>query len=106
MTHDACLCFVNVSASDDARRIARVLVEERLASAVNIQAGVHAIYRWRGEIEEAAEVVLVAKTRVDLVPRLTNRVITLHRYECPAVVAVPLCGGNPDYMAWIGAETD
>ncbi|MEM7024212.1 MAG: divalent-cation tolerance protein CutA [Pseudomonadota bacterium] len=106
MTHDACLCFVNLGVSDDARGIARVLVEERLASAVNIHPGVRAIYRWRGEIEEAAEVVLVAKTRVDLVPRLTTRVIALHRYECPAVVAVPLCGGNPDYMAWIGAETD
>jgi len=101
----ACLCYVSLSAREDALAIGRVLVEERLAAAVNIQEGVHSIYRWQGAIEQAPEVLLIAKTRTALVPQLTERVVGLHSYQCPAVVAVPICGGNPDYLAWIEAQT-
>jgi periplasmic divalent cation tolerance protein len=102
---DACLCFVSLGPRDDGLAIGRVLVEERLAAAVNVQHGMRSCYRWQGAVEEAAEALLIAKTRAKLVPRLTARVIALHSYECPAVVAVPICGGNPDYLAWIEAET-
>jgi periplasmic divalent cation tolerance protein len=102
---DACLCYVSLGPREDARAIGRALVEERLAAAVNIQDGVYSLYRWQGAIEEATEVLLIAKTRTALVPRLTARVIALHSYQCPAVVAVPICGGNPDYLAWIEQQT-
>jgi periplasmic divalent cation tolerance protein len=101
----ACLCYVTLGAREDARAIARLLVEERLAAAVNIQGDVRSIYRWQGSIEEAREVVLVVKTRAALVQRLTERVLGLHNYQCPAVVAVPIIGGNPDYLAWIDDQT-
>jgi periplasmic divalent cation tolerance protein len=101
---DACLCFVSLGPREDALAIGRALVEERLAAAVNIQ-NVRSIYRWEGVIEEAAEVLLIAKTRTTLVPQLTARVIALHSYQCPAVVAVPICGGNPDYLAWMEEQT-
>jgi periplasmic divalent cation tolerance protein len=102
---DACLCYVSLSPREDALAIGRALVEERLAAAVNIQGRVHSIYRWQGAIEEAHEVLLIAKTRTALVPRLSARVVALHSYRCPAVVAVPVCGGNPDYLAWIAEQT-
>jgi periplasmic divalent cation tolerance protein len=102
---DPCLCYVSLSAREDALAIGRALVEERLAAAVNVQHGVRSVYRWQGAIEEATEVLLIAKTRAELVPRLTARVLALHSYQCPAVVAVPICGGNPDYLAWIEEQT-
>ena len=102
---DACLCFVSLGPREDALAIGRTLVEERLAAAVNVQTGVRSVYRWQGATEEATEVLLIAKTRTALVPRLTARVIALHSYKCPAVVAVPICGGNRDYLAWIEAQT-
>lgn len=102
---DACLCYVSLSPREDALAIGRALVEERLAAAVNIQEGVSSIYRWQGAIEEAAEVLLIAKTQAALVPQLCARVVALHSYECPAVVAVPICGGHPDYLAWIEEQT-
>jgi periplasmic divalent cation tolerance protein len=102
---DACLCYISLGPREDALAIGRALVEERLAAAVNIQDGVRSIYRWQGAIEEAAEVLLIAKTRMALVPKLTARLVSLHSYQCPAVVAVPVCGGSPDYLAWIDEQT-
>ncbi|HEX5079759.1 MAG TPA: divalent-cation tolerance protein CutA [Geminicoccaceae bacterium] len=99
------LCYVSLGPREDALAIARTLVEERLAAAVNIQRGVRSIYRWQGAVEEAAEVLLIAKTRAALVPRLTARVVALHSYACPAVVAVPICGGNAAYLRWIEEQT-
>lgn len=98
---NACLCYVSLGPREDAQAIARTLVEERLAAAVNLHTGVSSFYRWQGRVEEAAEVTLIAKTRAALVPRLTARVIELHSYACPAVVAVPIHGGHADYLAWI-----
>ena len=102
---DVCLCFVTLGPREDALAIARVLVEERLAAAVHVHDGVRSVYRWQGAIEEAREVVLVARTRAALVARLSARVVALHSYQCPAVVAVPVCGGNPDYLAWLEDQT-
>lgn len=97
----ACLCYISLGPREDAQGIARKLIEERLAAAVNLHVGVRSFYRWEGRVEEAAEVTMIAKTRAALIPRLTARVIELHSYACPAVVAVPICGGHSDYLAWI-----
>jgi periplasmic divalent cation tolerance protein len=101
----ACLCYVTLGPREDACEIARLLVEERLAAAVNILDGVQSVYRWQDAIEEAPETMLVVKTRAELVERLTERVVGLHSYQCPAVVAVPVAGGNPGYLKWIEEQT-
>jgi periplasmic divalent cation tolerance protein len=67
--------------------------------------GVASIYHWQGAIEEAREAVLIVKTRAALVGPLTERVRSLHSYDCPAVVALPIVDGSPSYLAWIDAET-
>ena len=64
------------------------------------------VYRWEGRVHEDAEVVMVAKTVADKLGAAVARVKELHGYECPCVVAVPIAGGNPDFLDWIGRETE
>ena len=99
------LVYITMGSLEEARRIGRVLVEERLAAAVNIITGVTSIYRWQGAIHEADEVVVVAKTRQERLGALTARVREMHAYECPGVVAIPVAGGSEPYLRWIAAET-
>ena len=100
-----CLIYMTASNDAEARTIARILVQERLAACVNILAGMRSVYHWEGEIQEESEIVLIAKTRRDRVPALTDRVTEIHSYDCPCVVTIPIDGGNPDFLDWIDAET-
>jgi periplasmic divalent cation tolerance protein len=99
--------FVYVTAGDaaEAERIGRAAVEERLAACANILPGMRSIYRWRGEVHDAAETVLILKTTPERLDALTARVKALHSYEAPCVAAFEVGPGNPDYFAWIAAET-
>ena len=103
MTHVA-VC-VTAPSPAEAEAIGRALVEARLAASVNIVPGVSSFYRWEGALREGDEAMLWAKTRADLVEPLTAKVKALHSYACPCVIALPITGGNPDYLAWIDAET-
>lgn len=98
--------YITAASRDEALKIGRALVGERLAACANALPGAHSIYRWQGRVEEAEECVLVAKTRAGLVDRLIVRVKSLHSYTCPGIVALPILEGNPDYLAWIAAETE
>lgn len=97
--------YITTSTLEEARRIGRQLVEERLAACVNIIPGMTSFYWWQGKIEEGNETVLIAKTRAELVARLTERVKALHSYTVPCVVALPILGGNPGFLQWIVDET-
>ena len=85
-------------------RIARALVEERLAACVNLVPGIRSIYRWEGALEEDAEVLLVVKTRADRAGDLAGRVAELHPYDLPEVVLLPVVGGSLAYLDWVRAE--
>lgn len=93
--------FVTASSADEATQIGRALVDERLAACANVVPAVASTYWWQGKVEEAGEALIILKTRQDLVARLTDRVKTLHTYTVPEVIAVPILGGNPDYLRWI-----
>jgi periplasmic divalent cation tolerance protein len=97
--------FVSAPDEETGRRIARALVEERLAACVNVLPGMHSVYRWRGEVEEAAEVLLIAKTRAERAAALASRVRALHPYELPEVVALPVTDGSRAYLRWVVAES-
>ncbi len=101
----ACFIYVTASNSEEARRIARALVEARLAACANVIDRVTSVYWWQGEVQEDDEAVLIAKTREDLVDDLTAKVKELHSYDCPCVVALPVTGGNAEFLDWIAAET-
>jgi periplasmic divalent cation tolerance protein len=102
---DARLCWVMCASPDEARRIGRAVVEERLAACANVLADASSLFWWEGQLQEARETALVLKTRADLVPALTERVVALHSYDCPCVIALPVREGHPAYLAWIAAET-
>jgi len=97
--------YMTAGSVDEARAIAADLVERRLAACVNLVPGIRSIYRWQGEVADDAEVAMFAKTRADLVDDLIARVKTLHSYDCPCIVALPIAAGNADFLDWIAAET-
>jgi len=90
-----------LGAPRDAERIARALVDERLAACVNIVPGVVSIYRWKGNVEQEPELMLVIKTLAERVEALKARLVQLHPYELPEVVVIPIGGGHAPYLAWI-----
>ena len=95
--------FVYITASDkaEALKIGRTLVEERLAACVNVIDNMTSVYWWEGTLEESAEVVLIAKTKQELVESVIRRVKELHTYSCPCIVSWPISAGNPEYLRWI-----
>lgn len=88
-----------------ARTLAAALVEQRLAACVNILAPCASVYRWRGELETAAEVPLLIKTTRSRYAGLEAAIRARHPYELPEIVAVPVVLGLPGYLDWIAAET-
>ncbi len=88
-----------------AKRLARALLEERLVACVNIFPAGMSLYWWEGEIQEEPEVVMIAKSRAALLPRVIARVRELHPYDTPCVVALQVDGGDPRYLAWVEAAT-
>ncbi len=90
--------------ADEAARIGRIAVEERLAACVNILAPCRSIYRWRGGIEEAEEVPALFKTRADRAEALIARIAELHGYDVPAAVVWPVADALDEYARWVAAE--
>ena len=88
---------------DEAKPLARQLVEERLIACANILPGVTSVYRWEGAVCEDEEALLVMKTSTERIPELTERIRALHSYEVPEVIALPLETeeGNPTYLRWL-----
>lgn len=86
---------------------ARTLVEERLAACVNILGPVASVYRWQGAIEEATEIAALVKTAADRVEAATARIVALHPYDTPAVLALPVdaTGTHGPFAGWITAQT-
>jgi periplasmic divalent cation tolerance protein len=97
--------LVTVPDAETGARIARALVEERLAACVNVIPGVRSIYAWEGKINDDGECLCVVKTRRALYEALRARVAALHPYEVPEVIAVALAAGNDAYLSWLAAST-
>jgi periplasmic divalent cation tolerance protein len=87
--------------AEDAERIARALVESRLAACVNVVPGVVSVYRWKGEVCRDEERLLVIKTRADRLEALRGALVGLHPYEVPELLALPVAAGHAPYLAWL-----
>jgi periplasmic divalent cation tolerance protein len=98
---DRVVAFSTVGRAEDAERIARALVERRLAACVNVLPGVVSVYRWKGEVCRDGEVMLLIKTRAERLPALREALLALHPYELPELLALPIEYGHPPYLAWM-----
>jgi periplasmic divalent cation tolerance protein len=101
----AVLVLSAVGTREEAERIARALVEERLAACVNVVPGVVSVYRWKGAVQRDDELLLVIKTRAEKVEELRARLLAEHSYELPEVVVLSIVGGHAPYLDWIAEGT-
>jgi periplasmic divalent cation tolerance protein len=97
--------LITTGGLEEARGIADMLVEKRQAACVNIVPTVSSVYRWEGAIEHDEESLMIVKTRAELLPEVVDSVRTAHSYEVPEIIALPIGGGNADYLDWLGTET-
>ena len=102
---DALVVLVTAPDPEKAAKIARVLVEERLAACGNVLSGLRSIYRWEGKVQDEREALLLLKTTRARFEALRARVLALHPYQVPEVIALPVEAGSAPYLAWIAAET-
>jgi periplasmic divalent cation tolerance protein len=102
---EAVVVLVTTPTAERAAEIARALVEERLAACGNVVPGLRSIYRWEGNVQDDAEALLLLKTTRDRFDALRERVLALHPYQVPEVIALRVEAGSAPYLAWIAAET-
>ncbi|MCJ7715810.1 MAG: divalent-cation tolerance protein CutA [Anaerolineales bacterium] len=101
-----CLVLVTAPDSDTAVLIANTLLEKKLAACVNIYPGLRSIYRWEGKIQDESEVLMMIKTRVELIDTsLIPLIQELHPYQVPEIISLPISGGSEPYLSWIFSET-
>jgi periplasmic divalent cation tolerance protein len=99
--HEYQLVLTTCPDTEVAERLAQALVQERLAACVNILPIAKSVYWWKGQVESAAEQLLIIKSMTDAYGSIQKRIRELHPYELPEVIAVPIADGLPDYLAWI-----
>jgi periplasmic divalent cation tolerance protein len=98
---DKRIVLTTAASEDEAQKIARALVERRLAACVNIVPQVTSIYRWHGDVEEAREWLLLVKTTAEAFGQVRNAIAELHSYEVPECVCLTIEDGSPSYLEWI-----
>jgi periplasmic divalent cation tolerance protein len=104
---DKCVVLVTCANSAEAKRIARFVVEERLAACVNVLPGaVRSIYRWKRKVESAREKLLIIKTSRKRLAKLQAAVMRLHSYDVPEFIVLPIVAGSRAYLAWLGECLD
>ena len=100
-----CLVYMTSGSIEEAKNIGQKLVEQDLVACVNLLENMISIYKWEEKLEEGHEVVMIAKTRKKLMPKLIETVKSLHSYDCVCILEFPIQGGNPEFLSWIETET-
>ena len=90
---------------EEAKKIARVLVEEKLVACVNIIPKIDSIYRWKNKIEEDSECIIIAKTIDGNLNQVVQKINKLHSYDLPDIIAIPIVGGLEKHLEYIEEET-
>jgi periplasmic divalent cation tolerance protein len=102
---DHIVVFVTAGAAGEAEHIAKLLLEKRKAACVNIVPEIDSHFWWQGKKDCALESLLVIKTRAALLPEIIDLVKGVHSFTIPEIIAMPIIGGNPEYLNWIDEET-
>jgi periplasmic divalent cation tolerance protein len=101
---DKIVVFSTCRSAKEAAKIARVLVEKKLAACVNVMPEIRSVYRWKDAIEDEQESLLVIKSSRALFQQLRAQIEKLHSYEVPEVIAVPIVDGSEGYLEWLDRE--
>ncbi len=101
---DKVVAYTTCDDPEEAEKIARHLIDERLAACVSIVPAVKSYYRWKGGIESDDEILLMIKTSRDLVDALRQQLEKLHSYDLPELIVTPIVDGSPNYLAWLDSE--
>jgi periplasmic divalent cation tolerance protein len=99
---DKRIVLTTTGSEEEARKIARHLIENRLAACVNIIPQIESIYRWQGKVESSREWLLLAKTTQERFPAVRDAIRKLHSYDLPECVAINIEDGSSDYLQWLG----
>ncbi len=103
MNNNHIIVLVTVSSKQEAESIAQRLLEEKLIACANIVCHVSSLFHWEGKIDHADEAIIFMKTRKDLFEQLCKKVKSLHSYELPEIIALPIIAGSKSYLEWIDA---
>lgn len=93
--------FITTPSDEEAQRIANALVEEKKAACVNILRDLRSLFWWEGKVDSASEALLIVKTKERFLDSIVKLVKGLHTYTVPEIIAIPIIGGNPEYLRWI-----
>lgn len=103
---DKRIVLTTAGSEEEARKIARALVERRLAACVNIVPQVSSIYRWQGKVEDAQEWLLIVKTTAQAFDQVRDAIAELHSYDLPECICLPIEDGSAEYLNWIGGSVE
>ncbi|WP_017577284.1 divalent-cation tolerance protein CutA [Nocardiopsis kunsanensis] len=105
ISDDAVRVETTVDTEEGARNVARSVVEHQVAACAQVSGPITSFYRWEGQVQNDPEWIVVIKTTSDRLDALTSRILDVHPYDVPEIVAVPVVGGNPAYLDWVREET-
>ena len=100
-----CWVYITVGSLEEAKGIGQILVGQNLVACVNLLENMTSIYNWEDKMEESQEVIMIVKTRKTLMPKLIEKVNSLHSYDCPCILELPIQGGNLNFLSWIKSQT-
>lgn len=103
--HEYIVVLITTSSFEEAGKIGRALMEERLAACINIVPEITSFFSWQGKLEEEREALMIVKTKASLFPSLVERVKALHSYTVPEIIALPIQIGSESYLRWIDEVT-
>ena len=100
-----CWVYMTAGSVEEAKSIGKILVGQNLAACVNLLENMTSIYKWEEKLEESQEVIMIAKTRKSLMPKLIEKVNSIHSYDCPCILELPVQEANSDFLSWIERQT-
>ena len=98
---DTIVIYITVPNADEAQSLAQTLVGEKLVACVNIVSGIQSVYSWEGSIQTETELLLICKSRTERFEALKNRVQSLHSYDVPEIISIPILNGSEAYLNWV-----
>lgn len=102
---DYIVVLITAPNEDEAVKISKILVEEKLAACVNILKDIRSIYFWQGKVEDEQEVLMIVKTKSELFEELEKKVKSLHSYTVPEIIGIKIKKGSESYLNWISEVT-